>query len=80
MKMLNNTTGRVWFDTTFEIDGKSGGDCGWIEPNSPPHDYPIPAGMTNLTVTMRVEGITYTDLTDETFVQVQSSALEPPSR
>ena len=81
MKILNNTTGRVWFTTSFDLtDGRHGGDCGWIEPDSPPHDYPFMNGMINVKITLQGEGITYTDLTDDTFVRLESSALEAPAK
>ncbi len=80
MKILNNTTGRIYFNTTFTIGGKSGGDCGWIEPNTPPYDYPLSPGMTNVSISMRAEGIQYGNLSNEDFVEVESTALEAPGK
>lgn len=75
MKILNNTTGTVHYDTSYTTaDGKSGGDCGDLAPNAPPLVYPI-AGLSNVSVSLRVEGITYAELSDDMFLTVTSGIL-----
>lgn len=75
MKILNNTVGRVQYWTAYDMGGKSGGDCGWIEPNTPAINCGVPEGATNFKLTLSVTGIVYPDLPNDTFVQVISSAL-----
>ncbi|MGB8814966.1 MAG: hypothetical protein WCC57_17445 [Paracoccaceae bacterium] len=76
MKVLNNTTGTIHYDTSFTTgDGKSGGDCGDLAPNSPPLNYPIGAGLSNVSISLSVQGVTYADMTDDMFLTVTSSIL-----
>jgi hypothetical protein len=76
MKLLNNTTGTIHYDTGFTTaDGKSGGDCGDLAPNSPPLSYPIREGWTNVSISLSVQGITYADLADNMFLTIESRIL-----
>lgn len=56
MKILNNTTATLHFDTSFA----GGGDCGDIAPGAPPFDYPMQPGQTvSLSIYIR-DGINFT--------------------
>lgn len=75
MKLLNNTTGNLHYDTSYTVDGKAGGDCGDLAPNSPTLNFSINANMTNFSIVIRCEDITYADMTDDMFLTVSSSIL-----
>jgi len=76
MKLLNNTTGNIHYDTHFTTgDGASGGDCGDLAPNSPPLNYPIGADWTSVSISIRASDITYADLTDNMFLTIESRIL-----
>lgn len=67
MKILNNTTATLHFNTRFA----GGGDCGDIAAGAPPYDYPIQPGQTvSLSIYIR-DGINFS-VTNGDLVEVSS--------
>jgi hypothetical protein len=81
MKLLNNTTGAIHYRTSYTTpNGKSGGDCGDLAPNSPPQTLSIPPDWTNVSISVSVQGITYADLDDNMFLTIESRILTEPKK
>lgn len=78
MKLLNNTSASLHWDTKL-VDG--GGDCGDIAPNSPPTEiYPSMNLPFSLTVVLSGP-LKFDGLTENSFVEIQSNSREiPPAK
>lgn len=70
MKIINNTTGPIHWNTSFP----GGGDCGDIPVGGPPTNYPITPGVPT-SISIRVQSISYDGLDNDSMVVV-SSRLE----